>query len=117
MVLSGITILHSSNFQNGLKFWKNAAENSPHSALAHSYFGDMYFLSGKLQDAQSEYQKALAINKAELPVHNNLAIVYINMGKLKEAEAEFKEEIRLHPDYKEASLNLDRLYSLQGDKN
>lgn len=43
IVLSSITFSHSQNFANGLAFWKDAAQNSPDSPLAHRNLGVMLY--------------------------------------------------------------------------
>ena len=112
--LSYMTYIHIDNFKDPLSFWKNAVKNSPHHPLAHRNLGAMYFLSGKFNNAETEYKKALELSPNEPMVHNNLGLIYMNRGHLKEAEVEFLKEYAINPLWDSLHYNMGLLYALEG---
>lgn len=111
--LSLINFNHSKNFRDRLSFWKNAAQNSPHSPLAHRNLGAMYYLDGLPDKAEIEYRRSLELNPYERMAHNNLGLIYANKNMLKEAEAEYRMEIRINPRYDTVYFNFGLLYFKQ----
>lgn len=109
-----LTFLHQNNFYDRTAFWKNAAENSPHSPLAQRNLGAMYYLDGQYDLAEAFYKKSLALNKFEPMVHNNLGLIYANRGLYREAEQEYLEELSFNPNYDNAHFNLGLLYYKAG---
>ncbi len=115
VLLAGLTINHCFNFKGRLSFWKNAAENSPHSPLAHRNLGAMYYLDSRLDQAEIEYKKSLELNSQEEMVHNNLGLIYMNKNMFEEAEIEYKKELEINPFYDDAYFNLGLLYYKKGE--
>ena len=114
ITLCVLTVRHSRNFSNRSAFWQNAVENSPHYPLANRNLGAMYYLDGKLDQAELEFKKALALNPSEEMAHNNLGLVYENRGQFDKSEAEYLEEIKINPFYDNAYYNLGILYYREG---
>jgi tetratricopeptide (TPR) repeat protein len=114
IILSVITLIHSSNFRNRMNFWQNAIKTSPHSPLAHRNMGAMYHLDGFLDKAEREYIEALKLNPAEQMVHNNLGLIYMNQGDFTKAEGEFLKEIEINPYYDNVYFNFGLLRYKQG---
>ncbi len=48
--------------------------------------GSAYFRSGKLLDAEREYQAAVAVDPKAGEAHSNLAVVYMETGRIADAE-------------------------------
>jgi Tfp pilus assembly protein PilF len=114
VLLSVISIIHSSNFENGIKYWQNAVTNSPHHPLAHKNLGVMYYMNENYPLAIAEYEKSLDINPRETMVHNNLGVIYMYNKDFKKAEEEYKKELAINPYYDNAVFNYGLLYYLQG---
>lgn len=113
LILSITTIIHSQNFKNRINFWENAVKTSPHHPLAHRNLGAMYYLDGRLDDAEVEYKKSLELNPSEQMAHNNLGLIYTDRGLLDKAEEEYKKELEVNPLYDTAHFNLGMLYAKQ----
>lgn len=105
-----LTVSHLPNFKDRMAFWRNARENSPHSPLAHRNLGAMYFLDGKMNEAEEEFKESLKLNPKEQMAHNNLGLIYMNRGNLEEAEKEYDKELENNPTYDNAYLNKGILY-------
>jgi lipoprotein NlpI len=109
-LLSVITWNHIGSFRDRMSFWDDAARTSPHLPLAHRNLGAMYYLDGRLDDAESEYKIAIALNPAEPMVHSNLGLIYMNKNRLPEAEDELRKEVAVNPTYENGYFNLGLLY-------
>ena len=110
MVFTFITWNHQNNFADKFSFWKNAAENSPHSPLAQKNLGAMYYLDKNYLLAEEYYKKSLALNELEPMVHSNLGLIYAGRGDTQNAEKEYQRELSFNPNYDNAHFNLGLLY-------
>jgi tetratricopeptide (TPR) repeat protein len=63
------------------------------SAWGHRFLGDLLFQRGRWDDALKEYQKALAIEPAQLGLHTSLGQTYLHAQKISDAEKEFRAEL------------------------
>ena len=61
--------------------------------------GHAYRLTGRFEEAVSEYKKALQRSPDNLVAHVVLAVTYSMMGREKEARAEASEVLRLNPKF------------------
>lgn len=113
MLLSPLTIWHARHFANGLKFWEHAVATSPHSPFNRVNLGLMYFLNGRLEEAEATYRQALALNPRERVAYNNLGNVYVRQGRWAEAEQAYQQEMTAHPESPRAYVNLGNLYLRQ----
>ncbi len=114
ILLSSITFIHSKNFKNRISFWENAVKTSPTHAFNYNNLGAMYWLEGRVDEAQKMWETAIKINPNERLVHGNLGLVHMNRGNFKEAEAEYLKEIEINPLYDNVYFNLGLLYYKQG---
>jgi len=105
-----LTVIHSHHFKNRISFWENAAKNSPHLPLARRNLGAMYYLEGKLDEAEKQFRAALSLNPFEHMVHNNLGLIYMRRGDFQKAKEELETEIKINPYYETAYYNLGILY-------
>jgi Tfp pilus assembly protein PilF len=80
------------------EFIARAASRGPELALVHNAKGIMLIKSGKLDEAEREIVKAVALDATLAPAHANLAYLYAQRKRYKEAEREYREAIRLQPD-------------------
>ena len=64
-----------------------------------------------IDDAISEYKKALAINPNHAEVYNKLGTCFKAQGKLGDAIRAYREAIRLEPDFHQAYNDLAWIYA------
>ncbi len=112
-----VSFNYSDSYENGVKYWQNAAKNSPHLALAHRNLGAMYYLANDLDQAQLTYEKALEVNPTEPMVHNNLGLIYARKKMFKEAEREYVLEINNNPRYPNSYYNLGLMRYFENKSN
>lgn len=65
------------------------------SPWGHRFLGDLQFARGRWDDAEREYQKALAIEPQQEGLHTALGHAYLQAGEFGKAEQEFRHEIEL----------------------
>ncbi|MFA5149818.1 MAG: tetratricopeptide repeat protein [Candidatus Omnitrophota bacterium] len=82
--------------------------------LAYRLLGDIYFREGIFDKAVSAYRRALAINKNEPAVANNLGLVLMNLENYKEAAHYLEEALRLDPGNVNFRYSLASVYRDEG---
>jgi tetratricopeptide (TPR) repeat protein len=86
----------------------------PDSAWGHRFLGDMLSERDRWEDAELEYNKALAIEPRQAGLHTLLGEAYLHTGKLEDAETEFRHELQLDSRYERAWLGLVNLQLAKG---
>jgi predicted O-linked N-acetylglucosamine transferase (SPINDLY family) len=86
----------------------------PQDVDALHLYGMSAHQGGKHEVALDYIGRAIAINPAFAPFHNNLGLVYQVLGRFDEAEAGYRQALRLKPDYAVAHGNLATLLIEQG---
>jgi len=81
----------------------------PSNSDAYTNMGNIYLLTGNVDDALENYKKAEAITSEDAEIKVNLVITYYKKGMLKEAQAKFKEAIDIRPSIKYEKAFLDSL--------
>jgi len=114
VIFSIMAFNHAGSFENNYSFWKTAASNSKHSALARMNFGLALSQNGETDEAVAMYKEGLSINPNEPIIHNNLGIIYARKKKFSEAEAALKKEIEINPGFSSAYFNLGIVYRQTG---
>ena len=74
--------------------------------LSHFALGNIYFRSGKLDAAKSEYNRTLAMNPNFRGVHLNLGAMYFKLGEIDSAKVEFIKEVQCEGEICRALSNL-----------
>lgn len=87
-------------------FFAYVLAEAPDTAIARHNVGRRLEARGRLDEAASEYRRAIAINPDYALAHNSLGLLLARRGDQKDAEPELREAIRLKPDYWEAHANL-----------
>jgi protein O-mannosyl-transferase len=118
VLFSLITVVHSSNFKDGIKFWTNASVTSPRAADARYNLGYVYYLNHQLDKTEENYKAAIDLqpeNHFLSPkYHLNLGLIYEERGQINEAGEKYRKAISLDPKFALAYCNLGTIYSKQG---
>jgi tetratricopeptide (TPR) repeat protein len=97
-----------------IRLWVDAAIKSPHKARPHHNMGLAYYKEGKLDEAATEYKKALAINPNHAMAHTNLGLIYVEKKRFDEAISELKKALVINPTLVKAYNNLGHVYYEEG---
>ena len=83
-------------------------ERSPDDPALLNRIGGLWYLRGKLAEAERAYRRAIAIVGNHAAYHNNLANVLMDAGKTKDGIEEYRRAIQLDGDaHSEATVNLE----------
>ena len=104
-----------------LGYWRNsetllwhALEVTENNYLAHRNLGFAFYMKGQMDEALSQFQKAVLLEPDAPEAYDHLGITFNNRGQLDEAIRQFQEALRLDPSYADAHYNLGVAFYLQG---
>jgi tetratricopeptide (TPR) repeat protein len=80
-------------------------EKNPSSQPAWLELGNIYFDTGKFQDAIQAYSKYLSLNPNNPDVWTDLGVMYRRIGNPAEAVSSFDKAIELNPQHEQARFN------------
>jgi tetratricopeptide (TPR) repeat protein len=117
MLLGGrLTINQTKIWKNSEVLWSYVINTSQEGVpLAHGNLGIVYADTGRLDDAISEYKKAITIEPRYAEAYSNLGIAYADKGRLDDAISEYKKAITIEPRYAKAYNNLGIAYANKGE--
>ena len=112
----GTTYFRAKDFETAGTWLRMAEKSGKTAATAHYYLGRVARQQGRLEDAVSELNKAVAATGHDQPeVLAELGQVYTQMHNYPEAEKELDRAIRLDPNNYVANFALLQLYARTGD--
>ena len=76
--------------------------------------GLAYLEENKLEEAEAEFQKIIALDPNEVMGYANLGIVYLRMGSFEKAEEWLQKAIRMQPEDPDVRLILAKVYEMSG---
>ncbi len=115
VLFAAISIHHASVYRSRSAFWESAVASSPHSSYARASLGAVYMSRNRVEEARTQYLRALELSPVEPKVNGNLGVIAARAGHREEARAYFKREIEVNPDYPDAYFNLGQSYAEAGD--
>ena len=90
-------------FDKAMENYQKVAALTPNDANVHNAMGSVYAETGKIAEAQAEFQKSAALDPANAArAYYNLGAIMTNSGKLDEAAAAFKKATEVDPKYADA---------------
>jgi tetratricopeptide (TPR) repeat protein len=85
---------------------KAAADSAPNDSEARVRLGDLYFDSGRFDDAVKWYSAALAINPRDVNASTDLGIAYYYMNQPDRALQQFEKSLAIEPAHSKTLLNV-----------
>lgn len=82
----------------------------------HNACGNCWARSGKLQNAESHYLKALDLNPNSSDFLSNLGAAYLQGGRIKEAKRRFEDSLVSNPNQDKALSGLGSCYLVENDR-
>ena len=95
---TALTIDRNRDYQDEEQFWEITVGGAKDSALAHGSLGIVYSDKGKVDEAITEFTRALAINPGYADIHNNLGVAYGKKGQYEKAIEHITTAISLQPE-------------------
>lgn len=110
----GMVYLLKGRNEQGLSDFRTVLEKEPNNPSAHAGAGQALFQLKHLDDAQKEFELALAINDRLWLAHDFLGIIYDYNHRYDLAVRQYQTAIALNPDGGALYNNLGVCWSLQG---
>ena len=101
-------------WKDELTLWNDVVHKSPKKAKPYYNRGVAYDDQGSIQQAISDYTKAIEINPNLAEPYNNRGNAY-KQGNFIQAISDFAKAIELNPNYTEAYSNRGAAYAIQGN--
>jgi tetratricopeptide (TPR) repeat protein len=115
LVNAGNIYANNKNYDEAAKRYRRAIEIRDNSVLAHHNLGLIYLIKGKLDSAEIEIKKGLAIDSLAPDGYFMLAQSYQQQGRNPEAIQMLEKLQLISPNYKESSAMLMALKSGYGN--
>ena len=94
-------------------YWRNSESLLTHTlactsdnSIGHYNLGNALFQKGDVDEAITQYQKALQINPDYMEAHYNLGCALIQKGRMDEAIIQYQKALQINPDNAEVHYNL-----------
>jgi tetratricopeptide (TPR) repeat protein len=94
--------------------WEDSLAKYPDSVLGRNVRGRLWVNAGRLEDAQRELERALAIDEFWGPTHGLLGVVFSMMKQYDRADAEFQIALALAPGDSQIAMNRGIAYEQRG---
>ena len=114
LALSATTYARNNVWKDEASLWEDVVKKSPDKARPRNNLGEIYYKTGRLDEAVRELVIAISLDPEVADTHCNLGVVYNAQGRLGKATGELETALRLNPDNAEAHYNLGVAYDLQG---
>lgn len=85
-------------------------QKDPEFWLAYKLKGDIYAAEDKYEKAIAEYKKAIALNKNDSVLYNNLGLMFMEIENYSEAVVYLEQALRLSPNDIDLRYNLASVY-------
>jgi len=96
----GIALLFSCRFNEAIPFFERAVRLNPYPrGTYYRLLATAYRLSGRYEQAISEYKKAIQTEPNDLFTHLGLTVAYIKLGRIQEADLQVEKILRIHPKF------------------
>jgi tetratricopeptide (TPR) repeat protein len=101
-------------WQNSETVWSHTVAVTDANDIAHVNLGAAFLQKGRLDDAISEYQRALLINPAVAETEYDLGSAYLQEGQVDAAAAHFQSALQINPSFAPAHFSLGNISMQNG---
>jgi tetratricopeptide (TPR) repeat protein len=114
LILAILSWLQVWVYQNQETLWRDTLARNPNFELGHNNLGIALRQRGQVDEAITEYQKAVALDPYYVDAHYNLGIALSLEGRLDEAVAEYQKAIKIDPGNALVHNNLAITFAQKG---
>ncbi len=97
--------------------WRTTIARNPDSYVAHENLGVTLLEKGQIDEAITQFQKAMKIQSDGSEVHNDLGIALIRNGRMDDGMAQFRKALEIEPNNIKTHINLGNALVAQGKFN
>ncbi len=95
--------------------YKSILVNNPTSIRALTELGDVYFDSGRYQEAIDIFLRASEVGPATVHVENDLGLLYLNINQYDLAIERFQRALDVDPSHVDSLFYIGMIYQYKGD--
>ena len=119
LVLFGLTMRRSALYADTEALWRDAVAKAPENPRAYDNLASVIYQKdrGRINEADSLWTRALAIDSTYMTAWSNLAQIRMDKGRVADARVLLERAVRINPDYVDATRRLGALLAVQGDTN
>jgi len=114
-ILTALTWKRCQVWRDGISLWDNVLNNYPNVALAYNNRGDGYAEQGNIQQAISDFNKAIQIDPNYADAYYNRGNAYLDQGNIQPAIFNYDRAIEINPNYAKAYNRRGNAYLTQGN--
>jgi tetratricopeptide (TPR) repeat protein len=111
--LAWLTSRQCAMYADAETLWLATIERNPQCWVALGGLGDLCLKEGRVPEAVSYYERAIAIDASNVGSHNDLGIALLSEGKVDEAVAQFQATLGIDRDNAEAHNSLGNILAVQ----
>lgn len=112
----GSALSDLGRYEEAEPFLRRALEGGE-DALTHYNLGALLAQTGRLPEAVSEYERAIALDSSDVNARGNLAVVLVRQGQLERARRELTHLLDIDPANAPAHTNLGLVLAEQGKRD
>jgi len=113
-VLASLTWERCQAWRDGISLWNDVLSKYPNVATAYFSRGNAYKDQRNIQQATSDYNKAIEINPDYFEAYVNRGNAYKDQGNIQQAISDYTKAIAINPNYAEGYSNRGNVYKDQG---
>ena len=106
--------IQTSYWRNSESLWTHTLACTSRNCVAHSDLASELYKQGRMAEATTHYQAALAISPRYVEAHNNFGILLAGQGHTEEAIAHYQTALDIRPDNAETHINLGNALAAEG---
>jgi len=106
LLLAAMTWEQQHIYMDVETLWRDTLAKNPECWMARNNLGLALAASGRVQEAQEQYEQSLQINPENPEAHNNLGLSLSRVGKMQEAIQHYRQALLLRPVFPQAHDNL-----------
>ncbi|MCI0664141.1 MAG: tetratricopeptide repeat protein [Acidobacteria bacterium] len=88
-----LSLIQQQQYEPGIVILRKILEASPNEIKAHNLLGIALTITGKIEEANQHFEKAIALNPKFAPAIKNLAINEMRLNQVEKARAHFMQLI------------------------
>ncbi|MCI0391426.1 MAG: tetratricopeptide repeat protein [Acidobacteria bacterium] len=105
-----LSLIQQKQFEPGIALLRKILEQTPNDIRAYNLLGIALTVSGKIEEANTHFEKAIALNPRFYPALKNLAINEMKLNRTEEAKAHFLHVLQLGSDDPVVHLALGEIH-------
>jgi tetratricopeptide (TPR) repeat protein len=105
-----LSLIKQQQIEQGIALLRKILEQSPDDLRAHNLIGIALTTSGKIEEANTHFQKAIMLNPKFYPALKNLAINEMRLNRIEEAKAHLTQALQIEPNDPVVHLALGEIH-------